>query len=318
MAIDFQKVDFKYNELADKKTLSNVSFSINEKDEFVAILGHTGSGKSTIAQLMNCLLLPSDGQITIYGQPIILKKKTIVRLNTRKNDCKYSSNTSKKGLFAKYQKPIYYSKLKEIRSHSGLVFQFPEYQLFEDSVVKDISFGPKNFGKTNEEALSIAKDCAKMVGLPEKLWDKSPFALSGGQMRRVAIAGILALNPDILIFDEPTVGLDPVGKNELVLLLQKIQRETHKSIIMISHDMNIVARVAKRIIVMKEGNLVYDGDKYALFDDEELLHSFNLDLPECAMLAKSLKEKKLIDYQRLPLTKEELLSVILSEKEVIR
>lgn len=152
-------------------------------------------------------------------------------------------------------------KLKPVREHVGLVFQFPEYQIFESTVLEDIMFGPKNFGKSKEEAKQLAIQAAHRIGINDEILERSPFTLSGGQMRRVAIAGAMAINPDILILDEPTVGLDPKGKDELMNLLVHMHNETHKTIIMISHDMDIVASYAKRILVMDQGKLIYDGDK---------------------------------------------------------
>lgn len=279
MGINFQNVSFYYNKKASQPTLDNISLEINQQDEFIMILGHTGSGKSTLVQHMNALLLPTSGKISVYDKVIVPKAKI---------------------------------KLKDIRSKVGLVFQFPEYQLFQDTVLKDIEFGPKNFGSTKEEATQKAKNAAKLIGVSEDLFDKSPFNLSGGQMRRVAIAGILASEPEILILDEPTVGLDPVGKEDLMNLLVDIQTKTHKSIVMITHDMNAVARFAKRVIVMNKGKKVFDGSKQQLFNNQQLLNDFNLSLPECGKYAQALKELGLIDYDQIPLTKEELKKVILS------
>ncbi len=283
MGINFQNVEFKYAKKQIKNTINELNLSINNNDEFIAILGHTGSGKSTLVQLMNALNIPTKGYIYINDQ--------IITPSNHKN---------KKVRF------------KLIRSHVGLVFQFPEYQLFEDTVLKDIMFGPKNFGKSSDEAKNEAINVCNQLGINQDLLSRSPFSLSGGQMRKVAIAGILASNPNILILDEPTVGLDPKGKEELMVLLENIQNVTHKTIIMISHDMNTVAKYAKRIIVMKEGNLVYDGDKHQLFQDLNRLESFNLDLPECSKLAIEMKAKGLIQYDNLPLTKDELKQCILN------
>ena len=277
MGINFQNVTFKYSKKASKNILNDINLSFDKNDEFVMIVGHTGSGKSTLVQHMNALLLPTSGEVHIYDKVIKPKSKI---------------------------------KLKLIREKIGLVFQFPEYQLFEDSVLKDISFGPKNFGKTKEEAIELAVKAAKSAGVKEELLEKSPFNLSGGQMRRVAIAGILASNPEVLILDEPTVGLDPAGKDNLMNLLVDIQKETSKSIIMITHDMDNVARFAKRVVVLNKGVVVFDGTPQKLFNNETLLAEHNLALPECAKYAKALKEKGLIDYKDIPITKEILLKVI--------
>ena len=277
MGINFQNVDFKYSKKASYKQLDNVNLRINEKNEFVMIVGHTGSGKSTLVQHMNGLLLATCGKVEVFNINVIRSKKI---------------------------------KLKPIREHVSLVFQFPEYQIFESTVLEDIMFGPKNFGKSKDEAKELAIKAAHLVGINDDILDRSPFTLSGGQMRRVAIAGAMAIDPDILILDEPTVGLDPKGKDELMNLLVKM----HKTIIMISHDMNIVASYAKRILVMDQGKLIYDGNKEELFTDEEFLKAHNLDLPVISTIAKGLKAKGLINYDKLPLTKDELYNIIVGGK----
>lgn len=281
MGINFQNVVFKYNNKASKHQLDNVTLSINAKDEFIMIVGHTGSGKSTLVQHMNGLLFATSGNVNVFDINVIRSKKI---------------------------------KLKPVRKHVGLVFQFPEYQIFEATVLDDIAFGPKNFGNTKEEAIQLAKDAAKLIGISEDLFERSPFSLSGGQMRRVAIAGALAINPDVLILDEPTVGLDPKGKEELMNVLIDLQNKTNKTIIMISHDMDIVSKYAKRVIVMNKGKIVYDGNKLDLFENDRLLKEHNLSLPTSSILALGLKEKGLIDFKHLPLTKEELLNIILGGK----
>lgn len=280
MGINFQNVDFKYSKKASYKQLDQVSLNINEKDEFVMIVGHTGSGKSTLVQHMNGLLLATSGRVEVFNINVIRSKKI---------------------------------KLKPVE-HVGLVFQFPEYQIFESTVLEDIMFGPKNFGKSKEEAKQLAIQAAHRIGINDEILERSPFTLSGGQMRRVAIAGAMAINPDILILDEPTVGLDPKGKDELMNLLVHMHNETHKTIIMISHDMDIVASYAKRILVMDQGKLIYDGDKEGLFADEEFLRQHNLDLPVISTIAKGLKAKGFIQYDQLPLTKDELYDIIVGGK----
>ena len=276
MGINFSNVGFTYDVKASK-TLNNINLKINKNNEFITILGHTGSGKSTLVQLMNALNLPTSGTIEVMG--------TIVE---------------------KDNKPL----LKPIRKSVGLVFQFPEYQLFEETVLKDVMFGPKNFYKGKVDEKEMALKALKMVSLDESLYDRSPFNLSGGQMRRVAIAGILASDPDILVLDEPTVGLDPRGKTELMEMLVQIQKDTNKSIIMITHDMNVVARYAKRCIVLNNGKIVYDGPKNEMFENRDFLLEHNLDIPDITKLANSLKNKGLITFKKPPLTKEELFEVI--------
>ena len=276
MGINFSNVGFTYDVKASK-TLNDINLQINKNNEFITILGHTGSGKSTLVQLMNALNLPTSGTIEVMG--------TIVE---------------------KDNKPL----LKPIRKSVGLVFQFPEYQLFEETVLKDVMFGPKNFYKGKVDEKKMALKALKMVSLDESLYDRSPFNLSGGQMRRVAIAGILASDPDILVLDEPTVGLDPRGKTELMEMLVQIQKDTNKSIIMITHDMNVVARYAKRCIVLNNGKIVYDGPKNEMFENRDFLLEHNLDIPDITKLANSLKNKGLITFKKPPLTKEELFEVI--------
>ena len=276
MGINFSNVGFKYDVKASN-TLYDINLQIDKNNEFITILGHTGSGKSTLVQLMNALNLPTSGSVKVMD--------TVVE---------------------KDNKPL----LKPIRKSVGLVFQFPEYQLFEETVLKDVMFGPKNFYKGKVDEKEMALKALKMVSLDESLYDRSPFNLSGGQMRRVAIAGILASDPDILVLDEPTVGLDPRGKTELMEMLVQIQKDTNKSIIMITHDMNVVARYAKRCIVLNNGKIVYDGPKNEMFENRDFLLEHNLDIPDITKLANSLKNKGLITFKKPPLTKEELFEVI--------
>lgn len=276
MGINFSNVGFKYDVKASN-TLYDINLQIDKNNEFITVLGHTGSGKSTLVQLMNALNLPSSGSIEVLGTKIDEKNKPL---------------------------------LKPIRKSVGLVFQFPEYQLFEETVLKDVMFGPKNFYKGLVDEKEMAIKALKMVSLDESLYERSPFNLSGGQMRRVAIAGILASDPDILVLDEPTVGLDPRGKAELMEMLVNIQKDTSKSIIMITHDMNVVAKYAKRCIVLNNGRIVYDGPKNEMFENRDFLLEHNLDIPDITKLAYSLKNKGLITFKKPPLTKEELFTVI--------
>lgn len=307
MGINVSQVSFKYNDLASK-IINNVSLNINEKNEFIFLVGQTGSGKSTLVQLLNALLLPQSGNISVLNNDVVLRYKDKIVLGTKKNIQKYELKN--KGLFIKVKEPIYNSSLKSIRQRIGLVFQFPEYQIFESTVLEDVAFGPKNYGLSKETALREAMYALRSVGLDKKYDSLSPFTLSGGQLRRVAIAGILACKPDVLILDEPTVGLDPAGKVELMDLLHHIQDETGKTIIVISHDMDIVAEHAKRVLVMNKGSLVFDGNKQELFNNEELLDKYNLDLPQISKTAKELKNRGLISYKNIPLTIKELEQII--------
>lgn len=260
MGIKLQEVSFAYFVPKSKKKpihfiLQDINLKINPKDEFIALIGHTGSGKSTLVQLLNVLNLPTKGEIDIFGNQITYKTKI---------------------------------KLKPIRKTVGLVFQFPEYQIFEETVLKDIMFGPKNFGIENPE--QVAREVAEIMGISDLL-DRSPFTLSGGQMRKVAIAGILASQPEVLILDEPTAGLDPLAKREFLELLKQLNDKQRKSIIIITHDMEVVSKYAKRVLVLKQGKLMFDGAKGALFKNEELIKNCHLDYPEMIKIMKTLKEK---------------------------
>ena len=258
MGINISKVAFTYfparKEANNDYKLKDINLSINDKNEFIAIVGHTGSGKSTLIQLMNALLIPTLGSVEVDGNVVTRKKQ---------------------------------KNLKRIRKKVGVVFQFPEYQLFEETVLKDVSFGPKNYKLDNPE--EKAKSAMASLHLTEKFYDKHPLLLSGGEMRKVAISGILASEPEILILDEPTVGLDPFTKNELISLLEEIAKE--KTVIFVTHDMDVLWRVATRVIVLDNEQIVYDGDKYNLFKDEEFLRNHSLDLPEIVKTLKELKNK---------------------------
>ncbi len=227
--------------------IKDINLSIEDKDEFISIVGHTGSGKSTLIQHINGLLLPTSGSVDILGNILTSKKK--------KNP-----------------------KLMPIRKRIGFVFQFPEYQLFEETVLKDVMFAPLNFGYKPAEAKARALEALKIVGLDESLYQKSPFNLSGGQMRKVAIAGILSYNPDILVLDEPTRGLDPEGAHEVMDLFDRINKKMHKTIILISHSMDDVYKYASRVVVMDKGKVVYDGDKVNLFESGIYQH-YHLEKP---------------------------------------
>ena len=280
MGIELSKVSFAYYVPKKMKqqihfNLNNISLNINANDEFVAIVGHTGSGKSTLVQLFNALNFPSKGKV-------IINKYVIDK------EIKYDENT-RKYRKALIKQPKLKFQLKPLRKYTGLVFQFPEYQLFEETVYKDIVFGPKNFDPKNDYKDKV-EEISKLMGI-ENLLEKSPFALSGGQMRKVAIAGILISNPDILVLDEPTVGLDPITKHELLNLLTKINKELHKTIIIITHDMDVVSEYVKRVIVLKKGNLMYDGSKEELFKNQSIVDECNLALPNIVQIMKELNDK---------------------------
>ncbi len=258
MGINFSKVNYTYapqkKKVKNKYILEDINLTISEKNEFITIVGHTGSGKSTLVQMMNALLVPTTGSVTVFENEITYKKQ---------------------------------KNLKRLRKNVGLVFQFPEYQLFEETVLKDVCFGPKNYKLENPVAK--AKEALTSVKIYEDKYEKSPFRLSGGEKRKVAIAGILASEPNVLILDEPTVGLDPQTKKELLLLLKEINKE--KTIIIITHDMNALWEVSTRVIVLDDKKIVYDGDKYTLFKKEELVRKHSLDYPDIIKIMNTIKEK---------------------------
>lgn len=247
MSITFKEVEHIYSENTpfSYHALKGVDLNIRDKS-FTAIIGQTGSGKSTLIQHINALLLPTSGEISID-----------------------------KYIITATDKP---SKLKPLRKKAGLVFQFPEYQLFEETIEKDIIFGPMNFGASEEEAKKIAREVLKTVGLNESYLNKSPFDLSGGQKRRVAIAGILAMDPDILILDEPTAGLDPQGTNEMMSLFKSIN-ELGKTIILVTHDMNHVLQYCDEVVVMNQGKVEKHDTVTNVFKDSDYLNDLGIDLP---------------------------------------
>ncbi|AYD39283.1 energy-coupling factor transporter ATPase [Clostridium fermenticellae] len=241
----------------EKKALDNVNITIND-GEFVALIGHTGSGKSTLIQHINGLLKPYSGKIIIDDTDI-----------TQKN-----------------------VNLNFIRKKVGLVFQYPEYQLFEETVEKDIAFGPNNLGLSNDEINVRVKRAMDMVGLNyEKYKSKSPFDLSGGQKRRVAIAGVVAMEPKILILDEPTAGLDPKGRDDILGQIKKLHKEYNMTIILVSHSMEDVAKLADRILVMDKGTCILDGTPSKVFKEIDTLESVGLAVPQVTYLARKLKGK---------------------------
>ena len=247
MSIEFKKVNYIYGENTPFSyiALKDVSLKIPQ-GSFTALIGHTGSGKSTLIQHINALLLPTSGEVDIDEFVIRAGEKQEV--------------------------------LKPLRKKGGLVFQFPEYQLFEETIEKDIIFGPTNFGMSEEEAKERAGKVLKLVGLDERYLERSPFELSGGQKRRVAIAGILAMEPDILVLDEPTAGLDPQGAKEMLELFKKFQ-ESGKTVIMVSHDMNHVLKYCDHVVVMNHGEVERYCDVDELFSERDYLESMSIDLP---------------------------------------
>lgn len=266
MGISFKEVSHLYPTNKRKVytvALDKINLNINATGEFVALVGKTGSGKSTLMEHMNALLLPSSGAVEIFDHVITSKRN--------KNP-----------------------KLKTIRKRVGFVFQFPEYQLFEETVLKDIMFACKNFGYSSEDALNQAKTTAKILKIDEKLFQRSPFTLSGGQMRKVAIAGILAYNPDIILLDEPTRGLDPKSADEIMELFYELHLQTNKTFILISHDMNLVYQYANRVVVLNQSKIVFDGDKKELFSTS-IYEENHLTKPDVLQLIDYLNDQ--LGYQ---------------------
>ncbi len=258
MAISIKDISYIYGEGSpfEKKALKNVSLEIGD-GELVGLIGHTGSGKSTLIQHLNGLIKPTSGEITVNG----------------------ISTVSKGNL------------LKELRCEVGLVFQYPEYQIFEETDFDDVAFGPKNLGLSEEEVRQRVFSAMKSVGLSPELMDKSPFNLSGGQKRRVAIAGVLAMQPKILILDEPAAGLDPAGRKEILSEIKKLYDEREMTIILVSHSMEDIASIAKRIIVMADGEVKMDGGLAEIFSHAELLKSMGLDVPQICSLMTELRNR---------------------------
>lgn len=260
MPIEFRELSYVYSKDMPYayKALKEINLEI-EEGKINAIIGETGSGKSTLVQHLNALLLPSEGELEIAGYTIRANEKT-------------------KGL-------------KYLRKKVGMVFQFSEYQLFEETILKDVSFGPKNFGVSEEEAIIKAKEALKLVGIDESMYEKSPLDLSGGQKRRVAIAGILAMEPEIIVLDEPTAGLDPKGSKEMIGLFRKLNKEMHKTIILVTHDNEVVYNYADNVILLSHGEIVLNKDAREFFDDKELLDRLHILKPQIVELKELLNAK---------------------------
>lgn len=250
--------------------LSDVSLTIKD-GSYTALIGHTGSGKSTILQLLNGLLVPTDGEVRVFDTLI-----TPTSVN---------------------------KEIRQIRKQVGLVFQFAENQIFEETVLKDVAFGPQNFGVSREEAETIAREKLALVGIDESLFERSPFELSGGQMRRVAIAGILAMEPRILVLDEPTAGLDPIGRKELMNLFKKLHQDGI-TIVLVTHLMDDVAEYADQVYVMEKGRLVKSGEPSIVFQDTDFMEKIQLGVPKITRFAQKLI-KRGATFKQLPITIEE-------------
>lgn len=260
MAISFQKITYIYDAGMPyaHAAINDIDLEL-EEGKITAIIGETGSGKSTLVQHLNALLLPNKGRLVILDHEIESDKKN--------------------------------RGLKSLRKDVGLVFQFSEYQLFEETILKDVAFGPKNFGDDEETALNKAKKALKLVGIPESYYERSPLELSGGQKRRVAIAGIIAIEPKILVLDEPTAGLDPVGAMEMINLFISLNKNMGTTIIIVSHDNEVVYNYADNVVLMADGSVRYSGDTLSLFNNDELVNQFNLLEPRLVKLKRELREK---------------------------
>ena len=272
MGIALENVSFTYQEgtpLASA-ALSDVSLTI-EDGSYTALIGHTGSGKSTILQLLNGLLVPSQGSVRVFD--------TLITSTSKNKD------------------------IRQIRKQVGLVFQFAENQIFEETVLKDVAFGPQNFGVSEEDAVKIAREKLALVGIDESLFNRSPFELSGGQMRRVAIAGILAMEPAILVLDEPTAGLDPLGRKELMNLFKKLH-QSGMTIVLVTHLMDDVAEYANQVYVMEKGRLVKSGKPCDVFQDVVFMEEVQLGVPKITAFCKRLADRG-VSFKRLPIKIEE-------------
>ena len=255
--ITLNHVDYKYNEGTPMETAALHDVNLEIRDgEFIGLIGHTGSGKSTLIQHLNGLMRATSGDILYNGTSI------------------YGEGFS----------------MKELRSHVGLVFQYPEHQLFEVDVFSDVCFGPKNQGLSQEEVEARAREALSMVGVSEELYKKSPFELSGGQKRRVAIAGVLAMKPDVLILDEPTAGLDPKGRDEILGQLKKLHDEQGLTVVLVSHSMEDVANYVDRIMVMNHGKLVFNDTPRAVFAHYKELEAIGLAAPQVTYIAHALAD----------------------------
>ncbi len=257
--IELKNVNYIYNPNTpfEQKALDDINLNIGNR-EFIGLIGHTGSGKSTLVQHLNALMLPTSGDILLDGDSIV-----------------------EKGV-----------KLRSVRQKVGLVFQYPEYQLFEETIYKDIAFGPKNLDLSDKEIDARVRESMEKVGLDfERFKDRSPFELSGGQKRRVAIAGVLAMKPDVLILDEPTAGLDPYGRDEILNEISELYRSSEITVILVSHSMEDVAKMVDRLLVMNAGKIVMDGPTREVFSRSKELEEIGLGIPQITQFMRKYRAK---------------------------
>ncbi len=280
--IKFDKVNFTYqpNTPFASRALFDINLEVAE-GSYTALIGHTGSGKSTLLQHLNGLLQPTEGKVNIDDIVIQVSSK---------------------------QKEI-----KPARKKVGVVFQFPESQLFEETVLKDVAFGPQNFGVSQEEALKIAREKLELVGLAEKNFEKSPFELSGGQMRRVAIAGILAMEPKVLVLDEPTAGLDPKARIEMMELFSHLHQEG-QTVVLVTHNMDDVAEYADKVYLLEKGRVISSGSPQDVFQNVEFLMQHELGVPKTTEFAVKLEQRGVV-FDRLPIKRQELIQMLKEAKK---
>ena len=257
MSIEVRHLTHIYNAgtAMESRALKDVNFTVGD-GEFIGVIGHTGSGKSTLIQHLNGLEIPTDGTVLYNNEDIFAEGY----------------------------------ELKALRGRVGLVFQYPEYQLFEETVLKDVMFGPVNMGKPKEEAEERAREALKSLGLDESYFNRSPFELSGGEKRRAALAGILAMEPEVLILDEPTAGLDPQARADMLGLIRRLHRERGITVLLVSHSMDDVAEYADKILVMNNGELKFFDTPREVFKHRDELRSYGLDVPEITQIVLSLRE----------------------------
>ncbi|MFK4783093.1 energy-coupling factor ABC transporter ATP-binding protein [Lactococcus petauri] len=280
--IKFDKVNFTYqpNTPFASRALFDINLEVAE-GSYTALIGHTGSGKSTLLQHLNGLLQPTEGKVNI-------------------DDIVIQPSSKQK-------------EIKPARRKVGVVFQFPESQLFEETVLKDVAFGPQNFGVSQEEALKIAREKLELVGLAEKNFEKSPFELSGGQMRRVAIAGILAMEPKVLVLDEPTAGLDPKARIEMMQLFSHLHQEG-QTVVLVTHNMDDVAEYADKVYLLEKGRVISSGSPQDVFQNVEFLMQHELGVPKTTEFAVKLEQRGVV-FDRLPIKRQELIQMLKEAKK---
>lgn len=282
--IIFEKVSYTYNANSpfEFRAIYDIDLTI-PAGKVTAIVGHTGSGKSTLLQHLNVLVRPTAGTVTIADEAVTATSK--------------------------------HQSLKMLRKKVGVVFQFPEAQLFEETVLKDVMFGPMNFGVSEADAMQIAKEKLALVGIAENLYERSPFDLSGGQMRRVAIAGVLALEPEILVLDEPTAGLDPMGHHKMLEMFMTLQKEQHLTLVMVTHNMDDVVQYAEHVIVMNKGTVIKQGTPQEIYQYSTWLKENQLGLPQTLSFMEKIEAATDFKSHQHPLSVEQLVDELIRMKE---